>query len=121
MNGAMIKSEILRAVKHTLRMTAWRFAHPRRGGISVLPLPVILSEREGSGLPLLVILRSAATKDLGLEPGKTKSEILRAVKRTLRMTPKSSHSERSGGTKADLRTARDDCNTPNNQKGGIIP
>ena len=77
MNGAMIKSEILRAVKHTLRMTAWRFAHPRRGGISVLPLPVILSEaiaehpRRGgiSVLPLLVILRSAATKDLGVEWG----------------------------------------------------
>ena len=81
--------------------------HPRRGRISVLPL--------------LVILRSAATKDLGLEPGKTKNEILRAVKPTLRMTPKSSHSERSGGTKTDLHAARNDCNTPNNQKGGIIP
>ncbi len=34
--------------------------HPRRGGILILPL--------------LVILRSAATKDLGLESGKTKSE-----------------------------------------------
>ena len=57
----------------------------------------------------------------GLNGAIIKNEILRAVKRTLRMTPKSSHSERSGGTKADLRTARDDCNTPNNHKGGIIP